>query len=72
VAFGTRGYLAVAISRFILWFASFAYVVICKLSRLPACRGFIPGRSEAARQVKGITSIFDETWSTHYFFECSL
>jgi sodium-coupled neutral amino acid transporter 11 len=65
VAFGTSGYLAVAISKGLFAFGCLvAYVVICKLSFAPACRSlFLEDPSSPPGE--GITSIFfDETWST--------
>lgn len=65
VAFGTSGYLAVAISKGLFAFGCLvAYVVICKLSFAPACRSlFLEDPSNPPGE--GITSIFfDETWST--------
>jgi sodium-coupled neutral amino acid transporter 11 len=64
-AFGTAGYLAVAVSKGLYAFGCLvAYVVICKLSFAPACRSlFLEDPSSPSGG--GITSIFfDETWST--------
>jgi sodium-coupled neutral amino acid transporter 11 len=65
VAFGTSGYLAVAISKGLFAFGCLvAYVVICKLSFAPACRSlFLEDPSSPPDE--GIASVFfDETWST--------
>jgi amino acid permease len=66
VAFGTSGYLAVAISKGLFAFGCLvAYVVICKLSFAPACRSLLLEDPSSPPVGEGITSIFfDKTWST--------